>query len=257
MIRICTLRYLDPWFRKDRTGRNKVGYVTKVDTVIYPVRRPYVERPLAKLRKRSLSMFEVSYPAEQELLVETFFSQNVLNPMLMQLGMFHLTQANFAFFRNPVRLPKLFPIDDEEHRRRWIQLLLNIRRGDLFQVLDESSLISRSIAKVERGSWSHSASYAGNGNVIEAITSGVVERTVNSYNARHYRIGIYRHPQMTDEGSLRMIEFARSKVGNKYSWRQASLLGLKKIFGIRHRRHGEISPNEINALNEFELICIV
>jgi hypothetical protein len=259
LIRLCTFLDRDPWFKRDSTGHNKVGYLTADDMVIYPKRRHFVAVPLKTLlrsmRGKELQVFQKQCPAISEKNIERFFTENVLNPALMSLGNHKLSTNDFAFFEHPVLLPRLRPIDADEHKRRWEQLWLSIREGDLVQVIDESSTLSRLIAKVDMGTWSHSARYAGNGNVLEAITAGVVERSITAYGDRRYRIGIYRHPNLSPKDAYVMSMRMRSLLGAGYSWRGVTRLAAKKILRLNSGK--QVSPNDLMSRFEWHLIHIL
>jgi hypothetical protein len=164
-----------------------------------------------------------------------------------------LREANFAYFDNPIRLPKLKPISADEHRRRWAEMTVSIQRGDLVQVLDTSSRVSRLIAKIDLGTWSHSARYIGNGNVFEVITSGPVTRSISSYADRPYRIGIYRAPNLSEDDLARMDAHDQSVLGKPYAWRTVLILGWKKILRLEKYKSYEVSPNDLLSRFDFRL----
>lgn len=219
MIRTCTFLDHDLWFKADLTGHNKVGYLTADDVVVYPARRHWVRIPLqivaTKMRGEKLMMFELQWPDGREPDVEAFFTKNVLNPELMRRGMNSIFKHDFDFFDNPIRLPVLSPIAAEEHENRWLQMIQYVKPCDVIQVIDQMSIISRLIVKLDIGTWSHSAIYVGDGNILEAITSGVVRRKITAYRNRRYRVGIYRIPGITEEQRFQMLITSHSRLGNR------------------------------------------
>jgi hypothetical protein len=262
VIRLCTFLDRDPWHKPDKTGCNKLGYLSKKDTVVYPIRRHFVEVPLGKVVKRmrasnALTTLRKHCPEESEESIDSFFTDNVLNPRLMRLGINNLIASDFTYFEQPLHLPKLQPINAEEHKKRWLQLTSCIRRGDLVQVLDESSLVSRLIARVDVGTWSHSARYVGNGKIFEAITSGVVERSILVYADRRYRIGIYRVPNLSEDDLAEMVAVGRSLLGEPYAWSGVIGLAWKKILRLNHFKYYEISPNDLLSKYDYRLIHVV
>lgn len=188
-----------------------------------------------------------------------FFTENVLNPRLMNLGLRTLTWGDLAFFDHPIRLPKLRPIDAQEHEKRWLHLLSCVRAGDTLEVLDESSVVSRLIAKIDIGTWSHTATYVGDGRVVEAITSGVAERSIGVYRMQQYRIGIYRLPDLQQESLAKMLQFARAQIGKGYNWSGVTRVALKKLLRLNLYQGGQFnfSPNDLPTLINFRLIHIV
>lgn len=262
MIRLCAFRDRDPWFKPDSTGFNKVGYVTANENVVYPVRRHFVSEPLRRLerrvRGRRLKMSRRECPQETAQMVDVFFTENVMNPGLMNRGMNELMSADLAYFDHPIRLPILLPITSDEYEKRWAQLLEQIRPGDTLRILDEKSRLSRLIAKVDMGTWSHVASCFGNGTLLEAITAGVVQRNISVYHARHYRIGLYRFPGgITDEQIAKMFQFGIAQLGKKYAWGKVARLGLKKLLRVHNSSQTQLSPNDRISMSNEELIHIV
>ena len=90
MVRLCTFLDRGLWFKRDRTGHNKVGYISRSDVVVYPVRRHYVEIPLKQvvrqMRGKELQVLEKRCPGWCHENIDRFFTENVLNPSLMNLG---------------------------------------------------------------------------------------------------------------------------------------------------------------------------
>lgn len=263
MIRTCTFLDNDIWFKADSTGHNKVGYLTAEDVVVYPVRRHWVRIPLKtvikKMRGKELMTFRVQWPEDREAGVEAFFTQNVLNPELMQRGMGSIFKRDFEFFDYPLRLPVLSTISADEREDRWSKMMQSIQPCDLVQIIDQSSIVSRLIAKVDIGTWSHTASYVGRGMVLEAITSGVVKRDINVYRDVRYRIGIYRVPGITEEQRFKMLVAGYSCLGRRYNWKGLFRLGIKKLLRLRRSRYkdGEVSPNDLVSMGICQLVHIV
>ena len=75
---------------------------------------------------------------------------------------------------------------------------------------------------------SHAALYAGNGYVIEAIGAGVTRRKIEDALADDALAVAYRSPNITQEKSDRIIEYATYQIGKPYSVAGA-LLSTDKI----------------------------
>ncbi len=236
------------------TGRN---------TVIYPVRRHFVERPVEKIHTKSHfrppSCAYRRASAECEKRVEAFFAGNVLNPFLIQRGLREIAYGDLSLFDSPIVLPKLRPIDAQEHEQRWKELSACILDGDMVTVLDQSSTVSRLISRIDVGTWSHTAVYLGDGYLTEAITSGVIERSINVYGKQRYRLGIYRIPGLPHENLRKMREFACLQLGKPYNWRGAAFVAWKKILGLNPTlsRRFDLSPNDLIALSHLRLVHVV
>ncbi len=256
MGRICVFRDHDLWHRADSTGFNKVGYFRDTGQVVYPIRKHFVEAPFDRIRKRKHQLLDSAMPEEAQRRAEQFFSGNVLNRHLMQRGLRAFADGESGFFRNPIRLPRLKTISLQEHETRWHELMACLKGGDVIQVLDQKSLISRLIARVDQGVWSHTAMYSGNGTVLEAITSGVTERPIGVYENARYRIGVYRRDGLTEEARLGLLLFLQSQLGKRYAWRKALRLGLRKVLRIDRLIGKQLSPNDL-CLSDLSLIHLV
>jgi hypothetical protein len=250
-------RDFDPWFKPDRTNFNKVGYITKYGTVIYPMWRHVRERRIERIQRHRHTILERSLTPDQERNVETFFTKNQRKLNLFDMGMRKLAlSADLSFFENPIRLPLLEPISDAEHKRRWAQFLNHLQPFDNVALIDTQSKISRAIAKFDQGTWSHTAMYLGQGRIVEAITSGVVERGIEVYRFPRYRLGIYRVVDEFDEpGKIAMKNFALTQVGKGYNYSGVLRLCAEKLLGVRHPMPP--SPNDMLISEMLNLIFTV
>lgn len=234
------------------TGFNKIGYVTKDDVVIYPKRRRIVETNLSKIKALPHRYPLLPDDLDKEKL-EQFFTLNHRDFDLFFVGINSIVNREFQYFFNPIKLPILDRIDKDEHKKRWDSLAASIKKCDVLFTLDTKSLASRLISYVDNGPWSHTAMCSGEGTVIEAITSGVCERPVQIYQDLRYRVGLYRTigeiptPDHT-------IEFHRSQVGKRYSYKKAFIAGVQKYF--RAPRLAP-TPNDFAISPNIYLVAIV
>lgn len=113
--------------------------------------------------------------------------------------------------------------------------------------------MSRLIAWVDNGSWSHAAVYAGEGRLLEMLTSGSCERPIAVYRSPNFRVGLYRL-QLKDGDGTKVIDVLRSRLGFKYSYKKALIAGLQKMLGIK-RTHA--TPNDELMRSGIRLIAIV
>ncbi len=261
MMRLCTFRDRDIWFKPDSTGHNKVGYMTADDLVIYPVRSHFVfedaHRLVKRVRRRELKVLQLRWPVDKEKQVDRFFTENVPNLNLLTRGIKEVGTGNVEYFENPLKLPRLNPITPDEHETRWVGLLADIRPGDLVQVFDQGNRLSRLISQFDVGTWSHTAMYCGNGIIQEVITSGFAERPLTVYKSQNYRLGVYRHPNMTKEKAAMAYIFGRSQSRAKYNWAGAVRIGLKRLLGVTNQRNSDVSPNDLIWGSDLELVHLV
>lgn len=214
-------------------------------------------------------MVTVPLSSDLEEKIETFFTENVLNSLLFQMGLKALaalisSDSKFlddphAFFQKPIYLPKLKPVEKESYETRWRECISLLMPGDIVSALDESSFISRLIARIDKGTWSHTAVYLGNGRIAEVITTGGIERNIEVYKDPKYRLGIYRHRNATQDQLTSVVNYSRINLNVKYAWRKAARLGIRKMFGIpiRDYKSSDTSPNDLVVLYGMNLIFVL
>lgn len=229
--------------------------------MIYQRRHNFIEVPLNILRPKRIEAYEIKGTASEPAAIETFFTANVLNTILMNRGLHAVAHGPRQIFAKPIKLPIFSSITKEEWAQRWQTLPDVLQKLDLIEVFDASSRISRFIAASDRGSWSHCAMYSGDGMVLEAITSGVTERTIEVYKKPEIRLGIYRMSCSPtgdiDEGICHM----RQSIGDRYGWRQLFRKGIQLLLH-RHLRPGSKgfipSPNDLIVwTEEMELVFLI
>lgn len=246
----------DPWHRTDETGFNKTGFVTEKGIVIYPRRSRIARMSIEAVRKKPHRLLKIDHPRAEQ--IETFFTSNVMNTYLYVKGMQQIADANSPFWDNPVKLPILTPINPAEHEARWSRIPGILQKGDGIFTLDTKSIASRLIAYLDQGTWSHVGTYVGNGQIVEAITLGVVERSIEAYHDTRYRLGVYRLPGASPKQIDSLVAFNRSIVGDRYSYRKAFTLGIRLALGIwpsSGARH--TTPNMLITRAGYDLIGIV
>jgi uncharacterized protein YycO len=239
--------YKWPWAKVSWTAHNKIGYLTATEVVIYPVRRNIRTVKLERIKRHTKLILPPDYPSSAN--IEIFYTQNVPNLSLFYHGVNSLKgEEKYAhYFDNPIKLPILDPIDHDEWNRRWEKFVSLLLPGDSIQLTDTSSLISRLITKYDQGSWSHSATYIGNGYVSEAIPiAGVVVRPLDVYKSPKYRLGLYRIDH-TPESRAKFIGFMLSHVGDRYSYRKVVWLAVRKLLGLK-LIPTLVSPNDLVLL---------
>ena len=258
--RIITFRDYDPWYKRDETGFNKVGYITRSETVLYPFCRWLRVTALSKVTSRKHVLLALGPAATPNLAnIEVFFTQNRRSVHLFFMGLRALNEGDFTFFKNPIRLPILGPLPPGEWEERWKQFVGLLCPGDLVFVIDTHSVVSRLIAVVDQGTWSHVGCYVGGGRVCEAITAGVVERPINVYRSLKYRLGIYRPFQLSEADSERVIARMRSIVGHKYNFYRIFRLAVMTVLGVHSKRSNShnVSPNDLVLGGKCRLIFVV
>jgi uncharacterized protein YycO len=150
--------------------------------------------------------------------IEEFFTTNVMNNKLYVRALLEIGNVNSTFWNKPIKVPILTPITAEEHEARWNRMVKLLQKGDGIFTFDTKSPSSRVITYLDQGTWSHIATYAGNGQICEAIPSGVVERSIEAYRDSRYRLGVYRVPGASLEQIDALVKAGRSQVGKRYNF---------------------------------------
>ncbi len=267
IFRDWDLRYKPPLYDVNSSEYNNAGYVSDAGWVIYAFRYSLRKERLETVQKKKHTLVPLSFMSNLEN-IETFFTQNRPNADLFFQGLHALGRRDNSFFESPIKLPMLQPIGADEYEKRWEQFLLLVRPTDQIMIIDTSSLLSRTIASIDHGVWSHVGGYVGNGKIFEVILSGSVERSLDVYRSQQYRIGLYRVKGFdgdveNPENAKRIeafIAFCRASIGRtRYNYLGLMRLGLIKIFGIRLKSRGvhDLSPNDMAIFLELKLVFTV
>lgn len=241
MVCFVLFREFDLLRRPDRSGFNRVGYLSKRGAVVYDRWRTVRQVPFEKIRKRP-HMVTRSTNSFDDNNIETFFLDNYPSVDLFRQGCEAILQNVPEFFASPVKFPILAPISVVEHERRWGMLQSILEPGDMITTFDTGSRMSRLISLLDDSPWSHVATHRGDGRIVEALTSGVVDRGIDAYNSPRYRVGVYRYSGMPPDAAARLGDVSRSLVGNRYDYFSALIIGLRLLFRIKagHERFSSI-----------------
>jgi hypothetical protein len=256
MARLILFRDLNPLHRPDKSGYNKVGYLSRSKLIVYRGFRMVRRKPFDRVGKYRYSIVETTAHFDEEA-VEAFFLLNHLHPSLFDDGLVALRDAHPDFFEYAVRLPVGDVVSPEERDSRWQALLSILKPGDLIATFDTQSRMSRLISFVDGGPWSHMGVYVGNGRIAEALTRGVVERGIEAYQPARYRLGVYRPVGMTPEGAERVVAACRSRLGAAYNYTGVLRVGSRLLFRIEAGRERFPSPTEMALAEGLRLIHIV
>lgn len=246
---LITFRDNDRSQKPDQTGHNKIGYITRSLEVIFPWRSRVIRQSLPKIER--LPHKKIPLPDGLDAnCAERFFVDNFQTIDLFNQGLISIHLGEFGYFSNPIKLPRLDPIDLSERNFRWNELKLLVRKGDALFTFDTKSLFSKLITMVDNGPWSHAAMCTGEETLLEAITSGVQERSLDVYADPRYRVGLYRPLGLTEPE--KSLDFLRSQIGKPYGYSKAALVGVQKF--LRIRRFAP-TPNDLAVAPNLQLIC--
>lgn len=144
-------------------------------------------------------------------------------------------------------------IDAIEHRRRCDVLTSTARPFDLLLTFDPTSSMSRTIAWISDGPWSHSATIGLTGGLYEAVMSGVREVELDHYLRSPFRLGLYRLPYAIEDPAA-AEEFLRAQLGKRYAVGKAVWAGVACVLRLPGRKP---LPNDLLRRRSCTLVARV
>jgi len=107
-----------------------------------------------------------------------FFTDNVPSIELFEGGIMALKNELLWYFDNPIRVPKPENITDGIFEERWKTLceMLQTRRLSSLR-FDTKSIVSKLIARFDRGSWSHVGASSGQGKMTDPMAKARTGQT--------------------------------------------------------------------------------
>lgn len=228
----------DPRTRRkaDESGYNQYGVFLSNGKVIF--RKPNWLGNKGKTRELSPEMLgdviKVSCHPDISFVKKfcTYFEINRHNYNLFKLGMKKLTSNELIFFDCPEIMPEWDEIKFDNNKERWQGMYQIIKPGDVFFTFDPRSMISKLIAHLDGGSWSHVGRCLGGGLISEATTKGRIINDFEYYRKRKIHVGIYRQwSDLTEEQSLDLVAESLRRLGGKYNYIGALKCGFNTILG--------------------------
>ena len=233
-------------------GYTKVGILTKDGLVRYKQFRSIATCSILDVRSKPHKILEPPAPFDQGR-VWQYLNHNYRSSFLHDAATHAIATNNTAFFDEPTRLPIHERITTDEHQRRCEVLKNEAKASDILFTFNPSSRMSRLIAWVDCGTWSHTATLLSSTSLCEAIPAGVRNINLEHYLRPPFRLGLFRcDPPAPDPASG--IEWARTTVGNKYAFKKAFLAAASKRFGISKRMP---LPNDLALSESLQLVCRV
>lgn len=103
--------------------------------------------------------------------------------------------------------------------------------GDIFFYHTRRSIISWMIMYFTDSIWSHTGCFVGNGRIIDATTSGVIEHPIADYCDGNGYMSIASVRDITEVQRQAMVGFMRRQVGARFNWVGVIRLFLSIISG--------------------------
>lgn len=135
-------------------------------------------------------------------------------------------------------------ISEEQYEDAWSHFVSILEPHDYLLTFDRRSLLSKIIAMGTHGPFSHIASYIGDGQLWEVVTSGTRIVPLETYKGRHYRVAAYRSygmPFVSHEEA--MAHYMKTAGRPGYNYIGAFKAGVKTFFGDKHE--ASTTPNGI------------
>lgn len=229
----------------EKTGCNQTGILVSEKEIICRRHRKVVYVSLDDLKECKVYIHVIKDREIAHKIVR-FFKNTIDNYRLFQCGLNALHIENYRLFDSETIMPKFRRYHSiDEYNREWDRIVPLLRKGDLINTFQSTSFISKFIANLDKGVWSHSASYIGYKKIQEAISKGVVKRELSSYKDINTHIGIYRAHGIEKVDLSTAEEFWRNSVGWKYAYFKAIILGIRTLLGLTDDKYGprDKTPN--------------
>lgn len=239
---------------KERTpdGFTKVGIAPGDGMVYFEHFWKTKALPLEEVKRRPCQAFELPEKFDRSKIRE-FFCVNHPSAELFQAALRAILSDKPEYFDRPLRTPPHDSIDHEEHQRRCEALASVAQPLDMLCTFDPTSRMSRFIARIDAGPWSHTATVARGGMIFEAVTSGVRQIALTEYLQWPYRLGLYRSDSPVPDPEAGEV-FMQGQLGKPYAFGKATLAGLARILRLDGRK---LLPNDLALLEGLHLVCRV
>lgn len=242
-------------FFVDKKSKEKIGPKTGCNqTGIF-----ISDRDIVFVRKRKIRKIDIDELKGSKVIISkhqdnalipkiiNYFKGIGHNYRLFNLGIRALVGENLKVFNSESIMPSFKKFTSEiEHEDAWSELISKLKKGDLIFTFNSNSRISKLIAAIDNGSWSHCGIYVGEGNILEAISIGRVVRNIEVYKNQNIHLGVYRSG--TEKPSLigeTINKFVSEEVGPGYGHLKAIILGIKTVLGLNDDKFSptDVTPN--------------
>jgi hypothetical protein len=237
--------FYDKWSLKPLSeGVNQWAFVVDNKRALFS--RAFVHSiSLDVLRKKPNATVVRRVPAQLAEPVASLLIHCRWRPALFKAASNFLQLTNYM----PFIFGKFFPDDvsyeaDEEYENAWRVFIERLEPHDAIFTFDRQSFLSMLIALLTHGPFSHVATYLGDGNIWEIVTSGARVVQVEVYKGRgRHRVAAYRHyGHEKKDRATQKAELMQLVSNVRYGYFGALLAGFKSYFGF-HRESA--TPNGI------------
>ena len=246
-----------------KTGCNQIGVFISEQTILYCRNRKIVYIEIDDLIGSKVTICGLKDKTKSDKIIN-YFKKSKSNYRLFKLGVRALMLHNMKVFDDPYIMPKLRNYGSEdEYQKNWDRVYSKLKKADLIFTYNSKSLISKVIANIDKGSWSHSGIYNGNGKILEAISKGGVKRKIDVYRNKHIHLGIYRaidYALLTNNDIDEILDILSVEtLGLKYGFHKALILGIRTLLGLTEDKFSptDLTPNGLIYAGNLYLVDFI
>ena len=258
----CLILFFDKKTKKPpgpKTGCNQTGVLISEQTILYCRNRKIDHIEIDDLTGSKVKILGLKDKTKTDKIIN-YFKKSKSNYRLFKLGVRALMHHNMKVFDDPYIMPKLRKYGSEDkYQKNWDRVYSKLQKFDCILTYNSKSLISKVIASIDKGSWSHTGIYVGNGEILELISKGVVKRNIDVYRNKHIHLGVYRTIETNNDIGEILDIFSVETLGLKYGYHQALILGIRTLLGLTEDKFSptDLTPNGLIYSGNFYLVDFI
>lgn len=245
----CMIFFIDKKSKKKlgpKTGCNQTGIFISDRDIIFVRKRKVQNINVDELKGTKVVIHKVKGDSLSTKIIDFFKNIND-NYRMFGLGIRALTNENYEVFDSENIMPIFYNYSSiVQYDIAWSELIPKLRNGDLIFTFNSNSRISKLIAAIDNGSWSHCGIYMGEGNIFEAIPKGRVVRNIEAYKNPNIHLGVYRSGIVKQSLIGETIKkIVNEEAGPGYGYLKAIILGIRTVFGLNDDKFSptDVTPN--------------
>jgi len=221
--------------KPDETGFNKIGVFIDNETIIYysngMLRTVSIDKLKKHTEKINIMIPDKNFDYDG---VVAYFKNNSYNINLFNLGLFAADKNIPEILHSGQMIPtKFIDYSTEDYERAWSTLYSKIEPCDLIFVRNRNSIVSKFIAKIDNGFWSHVATYMGFNYIHDTCPPQTRIRSLAYYKKNKFSIGVYRPIGITSLQKAEMLAFLVKNTGKGYNYFGAIILGIRLLLHLK------------------------
>jgi hypothetical protein len=226
------------------TRYNQIGIFVTEKNILFRRKRKIISINMDQLKGTEVLIVAPSQP-EVVPKIAKFFNTAKGNYRLFNMGLNILKLERFGVFCSWENIMPTFNNDltDEEYEKAWDRVTSKLRKYDQIFTFNSKSFISKTIAWIDKGSWSHCGVYSGNHEIFEVTWKGMFTRNLDIYKKKYIHLGVYRRPDFPEEKLDYIDEYKKlNSYYGFYPFHKALVLGIRTLLGFTD---GKCSPHDL------------